>query len=126
MKSHLHTELFSLDQRCYNYNYLGNRKVNAILASQRTKCSVLKYDLYKNNIVNSALCECGSSDETYFHYFVKCKLYTVIRDTIFKETSFITLLNVHKTIHGSRELTKDQNIILHCAVSRFILSSNRF
>ena len=41
-KSCLCTELFSLDQHCYNCNYPGNRKVNAIFASVRTKCSVLK------------------------------------------------------------------------------------
>ena len=61
-----------------------------------------------------------------FHYFFEIKLYTVIRNKLFQETSFITLLNEHKIIHGSKEITKDQNIIFHCAVSRSILSANIF
>ena len=47
-----------------------------------------------------------------FHYFFESKLYTVIRNKLFQETSLITLLNEHKIIHGSKEITKDQNIIL--------------
>ena len=71
----------------------------------------LKYHLYKSNIFNSALFKC----ESLFFFNVNC---IIIRDTLFQETSFITLLNVHKIIHGSKEITKDQNIILYCAVSR--------
>ena len=42
-KSRLRTEIFSVDQHCFDYNYLGTRKVNALLATMRTRCSVLNY-----------------------------------------------------------------------------------
>ena len=45
-KSRLRTEIFSVDQHCFDCNYLGTRKVNALLATMRTGCSVLKHDLF--------------------------------------------------------------------------------
>ena len=52
-KPRLRTEIFSVDQQCFDYNYLGTRKVNAL---------------------NSASCDCGKSDETYFHYFLSVNI----------------------------------------------------
>ena len=54
-------------------------------------------------------------------------LYTVIRDILLQETSFITFsLNVRKNyIQGSKGITKDPNIMLHSVASRFIVSSCR-
>ena len=125
-KSRLRTEIFSVDQHCFDYNYLGTRKVNALLATMRTRCSVLKHDLFKNNIINSASCDCGKSDETYFHYFFECEYYTAIRDAFLQETIFINHLNVHTILNGSSDISREENLKLHKAVSAFILLSNRF
>ena len=56
-KSHLRTEIFRVDQHCFDYNYLGTRKVNALLATMRTRCSVLKHDLFKVEECNQPSCE---------------------------------------------------------------------
>ena len=74
----------------------------------RTRCSVLKYDLLKNNIINSATCDCGKSDETYFHYFFECEYYTAIRDAFLQETIFINHLNVHTILNGSNDISREE------------------
>ena len=68
-KPRLRTDIFRVDQHCIDFHYLGTRKVNALLETLRTRCSVLNHDLFKNNIINPASCDCGKSDETYFHNF---------------------------------------------------------
>ena len=56
-KSKLKNELYNTEQH-FAYYYYGSRKVNTILASMRTRCSILRNDLYRNNVVDSALCDC--------------------------------------------------------------------
>ena len=42
------------------YHEYGCRKINCILACMRMKCSQLNYDLSKNNITDTDLCNCGN------------------------------------------------------------------
>ena len=41
-----------------------------------------------------------------FIIFLKCTLYTVIKNTLFQEEGFITFLKEHKIIHGLKETLK--------------------
>jgi len=69
-KSRPRNELYGNKFNCnLYYYYLGQRKINSLLASMRMCCSSLKSDLYRNKLVNSATCECGISDETSFYFF---------------------------------------------------------
>ena len=74
-----------------SYHYYGNRKVNSLLASIRTKCSPLKSDLYANKITFDDKCKCGLS-ETPYHYFFECINYIVERDQLFRDTLILPRL----------------------------------
>ena len=76
--------------------------------------------------VRTISCDCGKSDETYFHYFFECENYIAIRDAFLQETNFIYHLNVHTMLNGSNDTSKEDNLKLHKAVSAFILLSKRF
>ena len=39
---------------------------------------------------------------------------------------FINQLNVHRILNGSNDISREENLKLHKAVSEFILLSNRF
>ena len=95
----------------------------------RTRCSVLKHDLFKNNIINSASCNCDKSDETYFQYIFECENYTVIRDGFLQETSYIHHLNVHTILNGSKGIMLGLHIAtMHykCRESPFVTEDHKF
>ena len=127
-KSRLKKELFGKKYECNYYYYLGRRKVNSILSSMRMGCSSLNFDLYRNQLVNSATCQCGTSEETVFHFFLECNLYLVQRNNLFEELSDLRnlTLNINTLLHGSTSANKQMNEKLHESVSNFIISSKRF
>ena len=55
------------------YYLLGNRSINSVMASFRTKCSQLKDNLFQNGIIESNLCSCGNA-ETIYYYFLNAKI----------------------------------------------------
>ena len=53
--------------------YLGNRKLNIIMARLRMNCSDLRSHLYKFNLIDSPRCPCGHEEEDLVHFFfVRC------------------------------------------------------
>ena len=124
-KSKLKKEMLKVNNYL-DYHYYGSRKVNSILASMRLRCSSLKYDLYRNNIIENSVCECGMTNETIFHFFFECERYTVIRNEFMNICSGFQNVNINIILNGCSELSKDDNMLLHDAVSNFIISSHRF
>ena len=104
------------------YYYLGNRKMNSLLSSIRTKCSPLRKDLFNNNIIANDLCTCGLS-ETAYHYFFECINYIVQRDRLFNDTIFIPNLTLNTILHGCPECSNQLNELLFEAVSSYILAT---
>ena len=65
-----------------HFYYAGERKLTILHARLRNKCSVLKSDLHRVNIVGSAECNCGFHCENVFHYFFECKNYVAQRQQL--------------------------------------------
>ena len=107
------------------YYYYGNRRMNSLLSSIRTKCSQLKHDLFSNDIIDNDLCTCGLS-ETAYHYFFECVNYIVQRDRLYNDTFFIQNLTLSTILHGNSEYSLQQNSNLFEAISLYITTTNRF
>ena len=58
--------------------------------------------------------------------FFECEYHTAIRDAFLRETIFKKHLNAHTILNGSNDISREENLKLHKAVSAFILLSNRF
>ena len=91
----------------------------------RMHCSQLKSDIHRNNISNNGYCTWGD-EETVFHFFFECRNYTNARDILINETVYITNLTVMKILNGEDQLSTNDNTKIHEAVSKFIVSTNRF
>lgn len=77
-KSLLNSDL----SKCPKYFYTGIRKWQIYHARLRTECSPLNYHLFRKNITNSPLCQCGLP-ETNYHFFFECQQYNNIRNILF-------------------------------------------
>ena len=107
------------------YYTLGSRCVNSILASMRMHSSQLNNHLYRNNITQNKFCTCGI-EETIFHFFFECTHYVSSRDILLNETLSFLNLTMKKVLHGDESLNNYENIRLHAAVSKYIVSTGRF
>ena len=52
------------------YHFTGNRNLNILHARLRQKCSFLRSDLFRSNLIENPICSCGVSPETAEHYFL--------------------------------------------------------
>ena len=80
--------------------------------------------LFRNSIIQYRLCSCGI-EETVFHYFLDCCNFLNQRETLLMETSSITTLTVEKVLNGDKDINSNDNIILHNAVSKYIIATKR-
>ena len=115
----------SKQQNINTYYSMDSRCINSILASMRMHCSQLKSDIYRNNISFDKYCICGE-EETVFHYFFECRNCINPRNTLLNEILSIANISVLKILHGDERLCIGDNMKLHQAVSRFIISTKRF
>ena len=74
-------------------------------------CSSLKYDLYRNKLIDSPNCECGLSEESAFHDFFECTLYSIQRNSFLEELSEIRniQMNISSILHGSPTANQQEN-----------------
>ena len=57
--------------------YFSNsiRIVNILHARLRKKCSSLKCDLFRCNLIAPCNCDCGNYIKSLYHFFLKCNIY---------------------------------------------------
>ena len=60
------------------YFSTGIRIANILHARLRQKCSSLKCDLFRCNLISSCNCDCGNYIESVDHFFLKCNIYIYI------------------------------------------------
>ena len=89
------------------------------------KCSQLYSDLFTNNIIQNKYCSCGA-EETAFHFFFECPNYILHRNTLINETPFLTHLSIDNVLNGESSLSQQENELLHKAVTKFIIGTDRF
>ena len=100
---------------------------SSILLS-RIRCgnSDLNANLYRRNLVDSPLCECGESEETEIHYLLYCQTYAAAR-TDARRMVPVGAWNTKDLLHGSGlRYSGEENRTLCLAVQQFIISSGRF
>ena len=72
------------------YLLYGERKLNVLQTRIRCISSNLNSDLFRVNLTNSPLCQCGNYLEDSYHFFLECRMYHPQRLKLFQ-----TLSNYH-------------------------------
>ena len=107
-------------------SFVGNRKLSILHARLRHNCSILNYDLFRCNLVNNPSCECGNPCENVYHYFFDCPLYQTYRNNLFRDISFVDIIELDVLLFGANIFSPDENDVIFRAVQRYIRDSGRF
>jgi hypothetical protein len=70
--------------RSLSSDVYGIRIANILHARLRQKCSSLKCDLFRGNLIASCNCDCGNYIESVDQFFLKCNIYTEHRIQLFR------------------------------------------
>ncbi|CAG2220634.1 unnamed protein product [Mytilus edulis] len=108
------------------YYFIGNRIENILHTKLRHRCSPLKADLYRVNLVNDPSCECGCPLEDSIHFFLECPLYINFRNQLFKNIQHLADISIEHILFGTDEITVEQNTILFRNVHSYIRHTKRF
>ena len=129
-------EFFPPVRRDFNV-CIGPPKFSYLLYRFRLGFTTLNSDLGRRNIINDCTCACGTSPETYLHYFLECNHFNVQRNRLLHELDIILqgrvfqnplilnreLLNI--LLNGITPHNKD-NVKVFKAVLNFIIETRRF
>ena len=138
-KSSLKDTLLSVDPVPVYYSH-GRRYSNIIHTRLRLGLSGLNSHLNRLNIIPSSECKCLNPDETTFHFFFECPLYSDARKSLLKTVCHILAPGVNPSLivheasdiliryltHGNNDLSVNLNIKVFDAVQKFISDSRRF
>lgn len=108
------------------YTNVGERKYNIILRRIRYRCSNLKADLFRVNIVSDSSCSCGASTESAEHYFFDCELYNDERNMLFQSLDPNININIQVLTSGSIDFETETNKAIILLVLRYIKNTHRF
>ena len=103
----------------------GNRKEQILHTRLRTDCSVLNYDLYLKNIIDSPLCRCNNI-ETVKHFFLDCPIYNNQRITLIQAVLRFCAITLDTLLHGNSTLSLQTNNGIFEAVQHFLKETNKF
>ena len=81
-------------------------------------------DLNRVNIVPSALCSCGTANETAQHYFFDCYLFIVPRNRLLASLPAVPI-TLDTLLYGHDLLTFETNKELHKTVLQCIKDTGR-
>ena len=99
---------------------------NILHTKLRHRCSPLKADLYRVNLVNDPSCECGCPLEDSIHFFLECPLYINFRNQLFKNIQHLADISIEHILFGTDEITVEQNTIIFRNVHSYIRHTKRF
>ena len=107
------------------YNF-GDRKLNIIHAQLRLKCSNLNSHLVALHVLDDPKCICGNENETAYHFFFSCPLYTTERKKLFDRISPLCDISLDVILYGNRDIPLEDNSLIFSYVHEFIKMSKRF
>ena len=125
--------IYRLKKEYYNpkpplWYFYGDRKYNIILCRLRNRCSTLRADLFRCNLVNSPVCQCGSLHETCHHFFFVCPNFSNQRAVLLSSLELTGFINVtlDLLLYGSRAYSLEENIQIVEIVLKYIEQTKRF
>ena len=105
--------VLSLDKPIVPKHYLfGNRKEQILHTRLRTNCSVLNYDLYMKNIIDSPLCRCNNI-ETVKHFLLDCPNYNNQGITLMESVSRFCAITLDTLLYGNSTLSLFRQIVTY-------------
>ena len=107
--------------------YYGNRSCSIKHAQLRMQCSKLNYHLFKNHVLDSPVCSCGSECENVEHYFYKCPLYFEERRLMLTELRVICNIDLSSRLllYGSDTFDYRTNCRIFDIVHKYISTTDR-
>ena len=109
------------------YYFIGDRFLSIIHTRLRNKCSSLKYDLYRSNIITEKSCNCGALNETVEHYLLYCENYRAYRNKLYEDISNLHVpVTLNTLLYGNLDENYDTNCAIFNYVQQFIKSTERF
>lgn len=110
-----------------SYYLIGKRYTNLTHARIRNKCSALKFDLFRANIIQEKNCSCGALTENAEHFFLYCPNYDIQRNRLFFNLSDLeTTICVNTFLFGDNNLNDELNALLFSYVQSYIEETGRF
>jgi hypothetical protein len=109
------------------YHFIGNRKLNILYARLRHKCSSLRSDLFRSNLIENPICSCGVGPEAAEHYFLYCTKYVTARNKLKNNIELINIpfvLNV--LFYGDEGERHETNSSVFQQVQLFIKETEGF
>ena len=107
------------------YYYCGDRISQILHTRLRTECSILRYYLFKKNLVSDPLCFCGAV-ENNFHYLMKCQMYNIMRMEMFDTVNRYSDVTETVLLFGDNSLSIESNEAIYRAVHKYIHQTKRF
>ena len=108
-----------------NYYNVGTRQSQILHCRLRTGCSSLNADLFSKNVVDSPLCQCRETEDT-FHFFFKCPKYSHARSVLFNSISSICAITLWILLYGDASLSFEDNACIFTHVHKYIIDTSRF
>lgn len=109
-----------------DYFHCGNRKSDIHMTRLRHKCSELKADLFRVNLIDDDMCNCGLGIEDTTHFLFHCPRYNIQRITMFNNLISFQPLSLNKLLFGDQSLSISENSQIFQNVQKFIVSTKRF
>ena len=108
------------------YLLYGERKLNVLQTRIRCISSNLNSDLFRINLTDSPLCQCGHYLEDSFHFLLECCRYNQERFKLFQTLSNYRPIGVGLLLFGNPTLTNEENELIMLATQTFIKDTKRF
>jgi hypothetical protein len=109
---------FFVNCNTLGYNF-GSRAVNTYHTHFRLGFTSLNHDLFTRSLLPQGLCHCNTcSEESYFHFFLRCPQYNQQRNDLFQKIIPI-LISGNMVVAGINMNNIDPEIILRLLIYGF-------
>ena len=109
-----------------DYYHCGDRKSDIFMTKLRHKCTELKADLFRVNLIDDDMCNCGLGVENSTHFLFHCPYYSTQRNILFNDLHHFQPLSLNKLLFGDQSLSIRENNLIFRNVHKFIASTKRF
>ena len=107
-----------------------NRYLSVLHTRIRKKCSSLKEDLYRTNLISNPTCICGYRNENADYYLLFCNRYIVYRNKMLSSSAILNMngveINVDTLLFGNDFLSDETNCEIFLIIQRYIKDTGRF